>query len=51
MRPTWLQFIALAGCWLAAALTSVAQTTGTGSIQGRVFNPSSQEYVRNAECG
>jgi iron complex outermembrane receptor protein len=48
-RPTWLQFIALAGCWLAAALTSVAQTTGAGSIQGRVFNPISQEYVRNAE--
>jgi len=26
-----------------------AQTAATGSIQGRVYNPASQEYVRNAE--
>ncbi len=38
---------ALAFGWLATALCLQAQTTGT--IQGRVFNPTSQEYVRNAE--
>jgi iron complex outermembrane recepter protein len=33
--------------WLAAAL--FAQAQGTGTIQGRVFNPVSKDYVRNAE--
>src|SRR5689334_10367895 len=32
-----------------AALCLRAQTGGTGTIQGRVFNPVSKEYVRNAE--
>ena len=36
------------GClaWIASL---PAQTAGTGTIQGRVFNPATQEYVRNAE--
>ena len=45
--PHWQKFLALACCWLAAALTAHAQTTG--SIQGRVFNPVSKQFVRNAE--
>src|SRR4051812_41579848 len=45
--PTWQKFIALACCWLAAVLTVQAQSTG--SIQGRVYNPGTKEYVRNAE--
>src|SRR5262245_51248242 len=32
-----------------AALYLRAQTGGTGTIQGRVFNPVSKDYVRNAE--
>jgi iron complex outermembrane recepter protein len=43
--PTFLTLI----CgWLLAALTLHAQT-GTGTIQGRVYNPATQQYVRNAE--
>jgi len=42
----WQKFVALACCWLAA-LTAQAQTAGT--IKGRIFNPVSKEYVRNAE--
>ena len=37
---------------LLAALSSsssLAQTAATGAIQGRVFNPATQQYVRNAE--
>lgn len=37
----------------AGALISVpilfAQTAGTGTVQGRIYNPASKEYVRNAE--
>ena len=40
---------ALAFGWLLSALLLQAQTAGTGSVQGRVFNPVSKEYVRNAE--
>jgi iron complex outermembrane recepter protein len=49
----------LSRCWLKLAclvcgfsvLTSFsqAQSASTGIVQGRVFNPSSQEYIRNAE--
>jgi len=39
----------LLGCWLLAAVALRAQPGATGTIQGRVFNPTSQEYVRNAE--
>ena len=38
----------LLGWWLAVAALP-AQTPATGTIQGRVFNPSSKEYVGNAE--
>ena len=33
--------------WLAASSTLLAQ--GTGTIQGRVYNPSARQYVANAE--
>ncbi len=39
----------LLGCWLLAAVALRAQPGATGTIQGRVYNPTSQEYVRNAE--
>ncbi len=42
-----LRGLACVFAWLAAALTASAQDTGT--IQGRVFNPVSKEYVRDAE--
>src|ERR1044072_1766909 len=45
----WLKFIAPAFCWLASILSLQAQAPATGTIQGRVFNPVSKEYVRNAE--
>ena len=43
----WQKFLALACCWLAVALAARAQTTG--SIQGRVYNPATKDYVNNAE--
>src|SRR5258708_1559567 len=45
----WFAFVALAFGWLAAAVSIHAQTAATGSIQGRVYNPASKEYVNNAE--
>jgi iron complex outermembrane recepter protein len=39
--------LALAFAWIVSSIQ--AQTAGTGSIQGRVFNPVSKDYVRNAE--
>jgi iron complex outermembrane recepter protein len=39
--------IALAFAWIVSTIH--AQTAGTGTIQGRVFNPVSKDYVRNAE--
>src|SRR4051794_26287736 len=45
----WLKFVALACCWLASILSVQAQSAATGTVQGRVFNPSSQQYVRIAE--
>ncbi len=45
----WRAAIALIlGCLVGIAHLA-AQTAGTGAIQGRVFNPASQQYVRNAE--
>ena len=41
--------LALACCCHALITSLVAQTAGTGTIQGRVYNPVSREYVRNAE--
>jgi iron complex outermembrane receptor protein len=43
VRPLVTLFLGLAAAMLPA------QTGGTGAISGRVFNPSSSEYVRNAE--
>ena len=34
---------------LFAAAPGFAQTAGTATLSGRVFNPATQEYVRNAE--
>jgi TonB-dependent receptor len=42
-----LTCMALTLVWLVSALH--AQSAGTGSIQGRVFNPVSRDYVGNAE--
>lgn len=44
-----LRFVALALGWLATLLSIHAQTSATGSVQGRVFNPATKEYVNNAE--
>ena len=61
MKPDYLRYPALLrlcalparGLAIAIAFVSVvslpAQTAGTGRIVGRVFNPATQEYVRNAE--
>src|SRR5687768_9215528 len=46
---TWLKLLAVASCWVTLAVVSRAQTAAVGAIQGRVFNPASKEYVRNAE--
>ena len=48
LRP--LLFVALFG-WLLASGLIGAQPAGTttGTIQGRVYNPGTREYVRNAE--
>ncbi len=40
---------ALGSTLLATALASIAQTPGTGTITGRVYNPATKEYVRDAE--
>ncbi len=50
-RTDWLAFVArvVAGLMLAATASFAAPTSGAGSIQGRVFNPVSKDYVRNAQ--
>jgi TonB-dependent receptor len=55
MKPTELQrrrwpmvFYLICG-WLLAASLLQAQPAATGTIQGRIYNPATQEYVRNAE--
>jgi iron complex outermembrane receptor protein len=51
-RFTLRTFAARAFGWLsffAATLAASAQPIGTGTVQGRVFNPATGEYVRNAE--
>ena len=45
----WLRVCALACAGAALASLNGAETAATGSVQGRVYNPASQEYVRNAE--
>jgi len=44
-----LPFVAFVCCWLFGVASLRAQSSGTGTIQGRVYNPVSKEYVRNAE--
>lgn len=46
-RPRALRCILAVTGLLLSGLAALAQ--GTGTIQGRVFNPLTQEYVRNAE--
>ncbi|MDO8545705.1 MAG: carboxypeptidase-like regulatory domain-containing protein, partial [Opitutaceae bacterium] len=46
LRP-WRKLAAILVCWIASS--SAADAQSTGSVQGRVFNPTTQEYVRNAE--
>ena len=41
--------LGLVAGWLVAAVALAAQPAGTGTISGRVFNPVTGEYVRNAE--
>ncbi|MGH7946311.1 MAG: carboxypeptidase regulatory-like domain-containing protein, partial [Opitutaceae bacterium] len=43
----WIKFVALVFGGLLSGLAVRAQITGT--VQGRVYNPASKEYVRNAE--
>lgn len=49
MMPTSVRrvVVMVLACLGGAALQ--AQSPVSGSIQGRVFNPATQEYVRNAE--
>ena len=49
LRPHWSNLLTLAFGWLCVASAGFAQTAATGTIQGRVYNPVSKEYVRNAE--
>lgn len=43
------RILVLLGACLACVATLPAQTAGTGTIQGRVYNPTAREYVRDAE--
>lgn len=47
-RQLCLSLFTLIGGFLFAALALHAQS-GAGTIQGRVYNPTSKEYIRNAE--
>ena len=45
----WCRSSLFALCGFAAAAVALAQTAATGTVQGRVYNPASREYVGNAE--
>ena len=45
----WCKSSVFALCWFATAAAAIAQIAATGSVQGRVYNPASREYVGNAE--
>src|SRR4051812_15444494 len=49
LRRPWSAVVALTLSCLASVLTLSAQPAGTGVVQGRVFNPTTKEYIRNAE--
>lgn len=46
--PQWQKIGAVAIVWLLTILPLQAQS-GTGTVQGRVYNPARGEYARNAE--
>jgi len=46
LRSAWILLVACVSA-LGAALS--AQTAGTGRVTGRIFNPATGEYMRNAE--
>lgn len=45
----WLRLPLLAACIGGLPLTAFAQPSGTGTITGRIVNPATGEYVRNAQ--
>ncbi len=45
----WCRLAAVVSSCFVASLSCPAQPAATGTIQGRVFNPVSREYVNNAE--
>ena len=46
--PSFLLFFRLfAAAWLGIVASAVAQTAATGTIEGRVFNPATGEYLEN----
>jgi TonB-dependent receptor len=47
--PTALFFLAFGALFNAAALQAQVQSQGVGTIEGRIYNPASREYVPNAE--
>jgi iron complex outermembrane receptor protein len=49
MNPVLLRHAARVLLLLALALVPAAFAQTAGTIQGRIFNPTSGEYVRNAE--
>ncbi len=53
IKKSFRQLTVSALGWLALSFlvgpAATAQPAATGTIQGRVYNPASQEYVRNAE--
>jgi TonB-dependent receptor len=49
MRLSLLPCLRVLTCLLLLPFTITAQTAGTGTVTGRIFNPSSGEYVRNAQ--
>lgn len=50
LRRLWSSFfLAFAVGWLLPAMALQAQSANSGSIQGRVYNPTLKQYVRNAE--
>jgi len=49
MKTPFLRRLVACGCLALFSLVARAQTPATGTVTGRVFNPATQEYVRNAE--
>ncbi len=47
--PRWFTRFVIACCACVLPLGASAQTSATGTVTGRVYNPATQEYVRNAE--